>query len=207
MKRLQLVNVIILLALFCAVILPDYYMNSSSYVSITDSLDRSSWMIFVGILAAAALLSALLAFIPLKRFSYLHRLLGVNTLFNTAFLLFISYYGIGEVVDFQREYEVLSLQYKARAESDIRNEHIIYETAGFQIPSDSVEQAKEDKIDSLWRAYGIEYSNTGCMISAPLSKAQSDYEQIVELYLNKRNGAGWRDRINLQIEKIRDDKF
>src|SRR5687768_1796785 len=113
MKRMQLVNAIILLALFCAVVLPDYYMNSSSYVSISDSLDRSSWMIFVGILAAGALLSALLAFIPLKKISYLYRLLGVNALFNTALLLLISYHGIREVMDFQKEYGVLSLQYKA----------------------------------------------------------------------------------------------
>ncbi|TLV00392.1 hypothetical protein FEN17_12940 [Dyadobacter luticola] len=193
----------ILVLLFAAATLPDYYINSPSYFNFADSIRNFDWLIFAGILVAGIILSGLLALIPLKNMRYFLRLLSVDIFVNTAVLLFIMYHGISSIVKYQREYEALSLKYKSRAESDIKNGVIIYETAGFQIGLDPAQQAKEDKIDSLRRTYGITYNNTGCMITSVELRAQSDYEQLTEPYLDRRNGAGWRDRMNLEIEKIR----
>ena len=203
MSRLILLNAAVLLMLLCAVVMPEYSINYSLHFSLINFLARFEWLIFTGIIFAGILVSVLLALVSIEKIPYVHRLLSVDAFINTGFLFFVSYHGISTIIDFQEEYEVLSLKYKAMAESDIRNGVIIYETAGFEISLDSVQELKVAKIDSLSRTYGITYHNTGCMTSAPMLRAQRDYEQLAESYLDRRNGAGWRDRMNMQIEKIK----
>jgi hypothetical protein len=177
------------------------------YVSLIDSLADFEWFIFLGILAAGALVCALFACIKFKNISYKRRFLGANVFSNLAFLLFISYHGTLAIVHAEREYEALLSEYKIKAESDIKNGLIVYETAGLSISSGLVEQIKEDKIDSLMRTYGTESRNIGCMVTAPLLKAQSEYEQLTAPFLDRRNGPGWKHRMELQIENIRMGKF
>jgi len=82
---------------------------------------------------------------------------------------------------------------------------IVYETAGFPVPLDSLAQIKQDKIDNLRRTYGIVTKNIGCLITGPLLRAQSDYEVVTQSYLDRRNGTGWKHRMNQQIEEIRNN--
>jgi hypothetical protein len=53
----------------------------------------------------------------------------------------------------------------------------------------------------------LESRNIGCMVTAPLLKAQSEYEQLTAPFLDRRNGPGWKHRMELQIENIRMDYF
>ena len=193
--------------LFIAAVAPDYYLNYQVYVGLIDSLTGFEWTLFLGILAAGALVSALFAYIKFKDISYKRRLLGINVFFNLIFLLFISYHGTLAILTARREYEVLLSEYKIKAESDIKNGVIVYETTGLPISLSPTEQIKEDKIDSLMRTYGVESRNTGCMVTAPLLKAQSEYEQLTAPFLDQRNGPGWKYRMELQIENLRKGKF
>lgn len=177
------------------------------YAGLIDSLTGFEWILFLGILAAGVLVSALFACIKFKDISYKRRLLGINVFFNLMFLLFISYHGTLAILSARREYEVLLSEYKIKAESDIKNGVIVYETAGLPISLSPTEQIKEDKIDSLMRTYGLESRNTGCMVTAPLLKAQSEYEQLTAPFLDRRNGPGWKYRMELQIESIRKGHF
>jgi hypothetical protein len=170
-------------------------------------LANFEWLTFLGILAGGAVLSAFFACIKLKNISYTRRFLGINIFLNTAFLLFISYHATLAFLSAKREYEALLSEYKIKAESDIKNGLIAYETAGLQISSSPAEQIKLDKIDSLMRTYGLESQNIGCMITGPLLKAQAEYEQLTTPYLDRRNGPGWRRRMSMQIENIRKEKL
>lgn len=57
------------------------------------------------------------------------------------------------------------------------------------------------------KTYGLESRNIGCMGTAPLLKVQSEYEQLTAPYLDRRNGSGWKHRMDIQIENIRKDQF
>ena len=181
-----IIDAVTVAVLFMAAVVPKYYINYQVYVSLIDSLADFEWFIFLGILAAGALVSALFACIKFKNISYKRRFLGANVFVNLAFLLFISYHGTLAILNAEREYEALLSEYKIKAESDIKNGLIVYETAGLSISSGLVEQIKEDKIDSLMRTYGIESRNIGCMVTAPLLKAQSEYEQLTAPFLDRR---------------------
>lgn len=207
LKKLLIIDAVTVAVLFMAAVVPNYYINYQVYVSLIDSLADFEWFIFLGILAAGALVSALFACIKFKNISYKPRFLGANVFFNLAFLLFISYHGTLAILSARREYEVLLSEYKIKAESDIKNGVIVYETAGLPISLSPTEQIKEDKIDSLMKTYGIESRNVGCMVTAPLLKAQSEYEQLTAPFLDRRNGPGWKYRMELQIKNIRKGKF
>jgi hypothetical protein len=207
LKKLLIIDAVTVAVLFMAAVVPNYYINYQVYVSLIDSLADFEWFIFLGILAAGALVCALFACIKFKNISYKRRFLGANVFFNLAFLLFISYHGTLAILSAKKEYEVLLSEYKIKAESDMKNGVIVYETAGLPISLSPTEQMKEDKIDSLMRTYGLESRNMGCMVTAPLLKAQSEYEQLTAPFLDRRNGAGWKHRMELQIENIRKENF
>jgi hypothetical protein len=203
--KLLVINAVTLLTLLIAVILPDYYINSPVYVDFTQSLAGFEWLIFAAILLAGIILSGILASIKFKNLAYLHRFQVINILLDIAFLIFISYHGIMAIVAAQREYELLSSEYIIKAKSDMKRGLIIYETAGFPVVGDSAAQAKDAKIDSLMRTYGLAHNNIGCVVTAPLLRAQSDYKVLTASYLEKRNGPGWKHRMDKQIEQIREN--
>lgn len=140
LKKFVIINVVTLTLLFIAVVGPDYYINYEVYVSLMDSFAGFEWLTFFGILSGGILLAALFACIKLKNTSYTHRFLGTNIFFNMAFLLFISYHGTLAILSAQREYEVLLSEYKIKAESDIRNGLIVYETVRLPISLGPAEQ-------------------------------------------------------------------
>jgi hypothetical protein len=188
--------------LFIAATLPDYYNHYSVYHGLINTISQFEWAIFLGTLMAGLLLSGVLGLIKFNKVPYLFRLLGINILFDTLFLIFIAYKGIPIFFDGKRDYELLASEYKIKAESDIKNGLIIHETLGFPIPH-SAGQAEEDRIDSLMNTYGLARRNMGCMVSGPLLRAQSEYEVLTEPYLDQRNGKDWKRRMNKQIEEIR----
>ncbi|WP_143061689.1 hypothetical protein [Dyadobacter sp. SG02] len=207
MKKLLRINAVMVAVLFMVAVVPNYYINYQVYVSVMDSLAGFEWLTFLGILTAGALVSALFACIKFKNISYKRRFLGASFLFNLAFFLFISYHGTLAVLSAKRQSDALLSEYKTKAESDMKNGLIVYETAGLPISSGRAEQIKGHKIDSLMKTYGLESRNTGCMVTAPLLKAQSEYERLTEPFLDLRNGPGWKHRMKLQIENIRKGQF
>lgn len=202
MKILLTINALILLLLFIVGLIPDYYSNLVDF-NVVDTLRQFEWTVFTGILIIGVLFSGIVGWIKYKNVPYPLRFLRINILINTVLLIFISSRAIPEYLDAKREYEVLSLKYKIKAESDMKNGLIIYEGAGLPMPLDSISQVKADKIDSLRAMYGIATSNIGCMISGPLLRAQSDYKELTQPFLDERNGKGWRQRMNREIAEIR----
>ena len=58
------------------------------------------------------------------------------------------------------------------------------------------------KTDSILKIYGISVKNLGCTIMPELTKATEEYAKITEVYLTKRNGKGWRIKMENEIQKI-----
>ncbi|TDE14792.1 FEKKY domain-containing protein [Dyadobacter psychrotolerans] len=203
MKKLLIINTVIILLLFIAANLPDYYSNNQLSNSLIDSFIHFEWLIFSGILMAGVLLASFLGCIPFKKIPYKHRFLRVNIFIDIVFLLFLAYTGALAMLDAKKEMDVLLVEYRIKAESDIKNGLITYETAGLPWLLDSAAEARDKKVDSIMLTYGIARRNAGCIVSGPLLRAQSYYEQLTASYLDQRNGPAWEHRMNRQIDKVR----
>jgi len=82
------------------------------------------------------------------------------------------------------------------AKRDIRNGKIQLVSFGFPLP----ERIQEAEIR---KKYGFSRSNAGCVVTTDLIRGISIYDDIVESYLNKRNGHDWRLRYEREIDSVR----
>ena len=82
------------------------------------------------------------------------------------------------------------------AKRDIRNGNIQLVSYGLPIP----ELVKESEIR---KKYGFSKSNIGCIVTTDLIRGISKYNDVVESYLNKRNGHNWRLRYKREIDSVR----
>lgn len=95
-------------------------------------------------------------------------------------------------------------EFRQLAKDDIEKDDVKYLGFGLPLPPKTEFEAKQFKeIDSIRKLYGIRIKNMGCMISDENTAVANEYEKITEVYLNKRNGAGWKDKMKSEIEKIR----
>ena len=97
----------------------------------------------------------------------------------------------------------LVAQFKEDAESDIKNDDV--KTFGFGLPlppKNKVQEVEKVKTDSILKIYGLTVKNLGCTIMPELTKATEEYEKVTEVYLTKRNGKGWRMKMENEIRKI-----
>lgn len=98
--------------------------------------------------------------------------------------------------------EIIS-QFRKDAENDIKNDDIKTFGFGFPLPPKNKNQEiVKTKTDSILKIYGISVKNLGCTIMPELTKAKKEYEKITEKYLTKRNGKGWRVKMENEIRKI-----
>lgn len=97
----------------------------------------------------------------------------------------------------------LMTQFKKDAENDIKNDNV--KTFGFGLPlppKNVTQEIEKTKTDSILKVYGLTPKNLGCTIMPELTKASEEYERITEVYLTKRNGKGWRIKMENEIRKI-----
>ncbi|MCE7040326.1 hypothetical protein [Dyadobacter sp. CY312] len=202
MKKLLIINFTLLLLVIAAIIFPDVYMYGFSSSNLSYSLTREGWKILAGVILSGVVTSFLLGIPRIGMGVYLVRVLRANSLVTSLFLIFIVYHASVAVLEFQKQYESLVLEYKTKAESDIKNGMIVYEHGGgMAIPMDSSSELRYKKMDSIRAIYGVEYRNI-CVSWPAFEKAQSRYYAFTKPYLDKRNGIGWEERMEKQILEI-----
>lgn len=104
----------------------------------------------------------------------------------------------------EQTFEQRMAEFRQLAKDDIEKDDVKYLGFGLPLPPKTEFEAKQFKeIDSIRKLYGIRIKNMGCMISDENTAVANEYEKITEVYLNKRNGAGWKDKMKSEIEKIR----
>ena len=57
--------------------------------------------------------------------------------------------------------------------------------------------------NQIFKKYGIEYINYGCIIDESKIVSQKKYKKAVEPYLEKRNGENWEEKMNAEINSIK----
>ena len=82
------------------------------------------------------------------------------------------------------------------AKRDIRNGKIQLVSFGLPLP-ELIQEAE------IRKKYGFSRSNVGCVVTTDFIRGISIYDDIVESYLNKRNGHDWRLRYEREIDSVR----
>lgn len=150
------------------------------------------------ILLIIGLLAYLIASVKNKQNNFLH----IFFILNCLFLAFLVFEGSSEYIKKKKELTLREIEYIEQAKKDIENDRVTYKFAGGLAVSDYNEET-ENKIDSIYKNYGVTYFNTGCIVDFMDLKAQKKYQETVKPYLIKRNGKNWELKMKSEIEKIR----
>jgi hypothetical protein len=83
------------------------------------------------------------------------------------------------------------------AEKDI-SEGIIKQY-GYGLSITKMRGAPVDQIDAVYAKYGFKEESAGCLVTEEDIQQMEEYNAVVEEYLDKRNGFGWRRKFTNEL--------
>lgn len=171
-------------------------MNNDTLLTI-QSFDYT-WYIFLAVLLAIVLVFLTIKFIipdfrNRKKYSRIFLLSLFSLLLLIDSLLIYSY-----LLD-RKEYEIWSEVFKEQANEEINNDRIKIEYFGI---SPYVKTGYSKKVDSISNRYGVKLILVSDIVyNQPIEKAkEEEYNKTTNSYLDKRNGTGWRQRMDKELE-------
>ena len=204
MKKLYLISFLSFLTYWFVVVVANYFI--SSYYEI-DFLKQNNWKEDFLFLTATIILALVTAFLVFRRQPFLKKFLIVFSAFCTILTIIVAIDWIITISQIKANRDQLVNEFKREAEYDIMNDNVKVFSQGFQIPPKNESlQIQDDSIKKILKKFGLTRENLGCIISPELTKAQEEYQMITEVYLEKRNGKNWRDRMENEIEKLRNHR-
>ncbi|ROI01782.1 MULTISPECIES: hypothetical protein [unclassified Chryseobacterium] len=200
-RKLIYINIILIPLLITVYILEYYVINYPLPLRLRYVIEESRLEYLAVILGITALVSYLISSLDIKKLSFGSKFLRIFPLINFIVFIFFIYLSVDGWIEKQNELSKIENSYIRQAKKDIRNDKVILGYAGGL--SLSPPQQHQNKIDSIHKKYGICYKNRGC-ISDPMDiKAQEKYTKIVIPYLEKRNGKGWENRMQKEINGLK----
>jgi len=128
---------------------------------------------------------------------------------STSIIISIIFLAICTIIYFvnkkqnKKDSELL-IEFRKKAENDIKNDDVKIFGGGLPLPPKNERDGEKQKqIEIVRLKYGLHPKNLGCTISDELTKAQEEYIKLTDVYLNKRNGKGWRETMEKQIDSIK----
>ncbi|MDW9382766.1 hypothetical protein [Chryseobacterium sp. JV558] len=201
-RNLIIINFIIILLLAAAYISGYYFINYPTQFNFWYSVKESGLEYFPVILAITALVTYLVSNLPIKKLNFKAKFLRVYPIINSIVLLFFIFSSGNELIKNKKELSKKESEYIVKAKKDIKNDQVAISFAGgFSIPAH--DQQNLSKIRNIRKKYGITYINTGCIIDPIDTKAQKKYTETVNPYLEKRNGKGWEERMQEEIDRLK----
>lgn len=204
MKKLYLISFLSFLTYWLVIVVANYFI--SSYYEI-DFLKQNNWKDDFLFLTATIILALVTAFLVFRRQPFLKKFLIVFSAFCTILTIIVAIDWTITISQIKANRDQLVNEFKREAEYDIMNDNVKVFSQGFQIPPKNESlQIQDDSIKKILKKFGLTRENLGCIISPELTKAQEEYQKITEVYLEKRNGKNWRDRMGNEIEKLRNHR-
>ncbi len=203
-RRLIYLNSSLLLLIILVFVFGDFFSpidRTFYYWWFTKYLE---WKILLSIVFGSAILSVLVGFIKIKKFSSTSRSLVTFLICNVLLLGFLIFKSLRLYFNTKIELENREAELMKEAKSDIAEDNVTYKFAG-GIPLPTVSEKGQTKIDSIHALYGVKYINTGCVVFDIEVQAQEKYSEIVKPYLETRNGKNWEIKMKKQVEKVRED--
>jgi len=197
-----MVNIAVLVLLFSAYIFGYYLFNYPLKFSFFQIIrDCGIHYLFIALLFLT-LVSWMISTLKIKNLNSINKFLLIYTILCGFLLGYFLYVSADTYISTQKAIRESENKYILQAKEDIKKDDVTYRFAGgFSIPEYDAETL--DKIDSIRRKFGISYENTGCVIDAIDMEGQKKYEETVKPYLDKRNGKGWEERMDKEIEKVK----
>lgn len=203
-RKLKKIAIICLISFWTTVLLQQYlyyYPADFDFRMISESINWISYIIpFISVL----ILSAILSFLPFKKFKYFSKFYILSSVFTFSFIIYMLFIG-GKIFWMNnKEFTFIRNEFRKDAMNDIKNDNVKTFSYGLPLPPKNQEQAlKENKKDSILKKYGLHLKNLGCIVGDPiLTKSQEEYERLTSPYLEKRNGKGWEEKMKKEIDDI-----
>jgi hypothetical protein len=86
------------------------------------------------------------------------------------------------------------------AKRDIRNGKVNY--VSFGLP---VILPNQVQVDELRKKYGVKSLNIGCVVTEDEIRGIAFYNNVIETYLAKRNGEGWKEKYLKELADLRNE--
>ncbi|SFT38987.1 hypothetical protein SAMN05421857_0641 [Chryseobacterium formosense] len=202
MKKILYLNIILIALIFVASIAIFYSYNFPIPFDFIRNFKDYEIQYVLIILLIIGFLASLIASVKIKKYNFKNKFLSIFLILNCLFLAFLVFNGSSEYIKRKKALTLLENEYIKQAKKDIENDKVTYKFAGGLAVSDYNEET-ENKIDSIYKNYGVTYFNTGCIIDFMDIKAQEKYQETVKPYLIKRNGKNWEVKMKSEIEKIK----
>ncbi|MDR6516587.1 FEKKY domain-containing protein [Chryseobacterium camelliae] len=200
-KRLLIINVIILLMLLGMYIYGYYLLNYPLNFDFLYIINESKPLYLLTALVITAAISWLISHFKIKSLNHANRFLLVYSILCSLLFCFLTYISIRVYVKSKNVLTALENHYVHQAKEDIKNDKIVFRFAeGLTLPNEL-----QEKIDRIYERYGIHYENTGCIVDPMEIKAQEKYKETVKVYLEKRNGKGWEEKMDHEITQLKED--
>jgi len=99
----------------------------------------------------------------------------------------------------------LVTEYRNMAFHDIEADSV--KTFGFGLPlppRDSLELSRNNRKTAIYQKYGLYIKNLGCIVGdKELDAAANEYRKITDVYLEKRNGKGWEEKMSIEVNNLK----
>ena len=204
-KRIVILNVIIILLVVTVYIFGGYFINYPSRFNPLQTIRESGIQYLPAIFAATALVAYLISSLDIKKLSFKNKFMRIFPILNLLVFAFFVYTAVSRFMENKRELSKRENFYIQEAKADIKNDIVtrMY-GSGFFIPQ--YDQKTMNSIDSIRKKYGITAKNSGCIFDHMDVKAQEKYIELTEIYLERRNGKNWEERMNREIEVLKKTK-
>jgi len=200
-RKLFKINIVVVLLLIAAQTLGGYLIMYPIKPDFWTVVSKSRPQYLLIALAIFALIAWLISHLRIKYLNPKNKFLLVFTVLCSVLLIFIAYFDAATYISTRKAIKESENEYIQQTKEDIKKDKIMYRFAGgLSIPE--YDTKTQNKIDSIRKKFGISYFNTGCIVDVIDIEGQQKYKETVKSYLEKRNGKGWEEKMNKEIENL-----
>jgi len=200
-RKLLTINIVVVLLLITAHTLGGYLIMYPVKPDFWTVVSESRPQYLLIALALFALIAWLISHLRIKNVKPENRFLLVFTVLCGILLSYVIYFDAATYMSTRKAIKESENEYIQQAKEDIKKDKIMYRfVGGLAIPE--YDAKTQNKMDSIRKKFGISYFNTGCTVDVTDLEGQQKYEETVKPYLEKRNGKGWEEKMNKEIENL-----
>lgn len=190
-KLLSIILLIIVVVSFVLYHYCIYYPANPNLISIV--LFEVEWL-FLLIICSSIFVVSFLADYVLRKYK---KSFPVLLILLSLFLVFIVVNTCKAYIESKKTYEELLEMYIIKARKDIENDRIEIEYFGTFA---GIKDGCYSQLDSVAGSFGVQLMLTKSTVDPIGDKAEERYFEITNSYLDTRNGEGWKERMDKELE-------
>jgi len=205
MKKKIVINIALTLLITIISIFGEVFLNTYPYDFTISKVVNYYYAYSNNIILWTILLMAGGVFIIASVFEYFFRkfniriLKHIGTILLSVIIIFSSVLYFVGYLQIKHNYEERLVFYVNQAKEGIENDKIKIDYLGGDL-GPWIKEGKRNTVDSIMSNYGVEISRYNSFLYSRINeKAIEKYLEIVNAYLDERNGEGWRQRMDAEL--------